>query len=151
MGETFQFLMRITSKRSFQQVIRNQNVSPFQHTHAKRLEASFTQILISLLLTFFGSFFSVNLFLVQQVKIFFILSCSSSTKKFTVFLNLFLFIVFLIEIQFTSQTVSQNDSDSSPKHFYENSKPYQTHPQYVRYEIGKEQRKRQKQCVYEQS
>ena len=64
-GETFQFLMRITritSELYFQQVIRNRNVSPLLHTHVKRQEASFAHILISLLLYFFGSFFQLFLF-----------------------------------------------------------------------------------------
>ena len=122
-------------------MIRNQNVSPFQHTHAKRLEASFTQILISLLLTFFGSFFSVNLFLVQQVKIFFILSCSSSTKKFRIFWTYFYLNGFFNRnpdcqpndfvkwFRFITRNVSSKNLD--PKCFCKNLKPYQMGPNYT--------------------
>ena len=96
-GESFHFMMRITritSKRSFQQVIRNRDVSPFLHTHEKWLEASFAYIFISLLLTFFASFFQLILFQCNKLK-WFLFKLFFIHKKFTVFLNLILFTVFL--------------------------------------------------------
>jgi hypothetical protein len=69
--ETFQFLVRIgwiTFKQSFQQVIRNRNVSPVSTYACETVGGWFRTDSHLIASYFFCSFFSLNSFLVQQVK-----------------------------------------------------------------------------------